>query len=63
MRVNAFGEEPTESLLQPGDVAYASLDALISAETGHVIDVRRIDPLQAPIEKTEAAGTGTGPRA
>jgi ribitol-5-phosphate 2-dehydrogenase (NADP+) / D-ribitol-5-phosphate cytidylyltransferase len=63
MRVNAFGEEPTESLLQPGDVAYASLDALISAETGHVIDVRRIDPLQAPIERTEAAGTGTGPRA
>ena len=45
MRTKAFGEEPPESLLQSSAVARASLDTLLSGSTGHVIDLRRADPL------------------
>ncbi len=45
MRTKAFGEEPADSLLASIEVARVSLDTLISGTTGHVIDVRRVDPL------------------
>ncbi|MGH3413543.1 MAG: SDR family NAD(P)-dependent oxidoreductase [Marmoricola sp.] len=44
MRFRAFGEEPQESLLDSRSVAQASLDVLLSAGTGHVVDLRRQDP-------------------
>jgi len=50
MRTKAFGQEPPESLLESAAVARASLDTLISASTGHVIDLRRIDPVQAALD-------------
>jgi 2-C-methyl-D-erythritol 4-phosphate cytidylyltransferase len=46
MRTKAFGDEPETSLLKSTDVAHVSLDTLISAETGHVVDVRRLDPFE-----------------
>jgi 2-C-methyl-D-erythritol 4-phosphate cytidylyltransferase len=45
MRTKAFGEEPAGSLLESEVVARASLDVMISGLTGHVIDVRKDDPL------------------
>jgi 2-C-methyl-D-erythritol 4-phosphate cytidylyltransferase len=41
MRVNAFGDEPEDSLLSPDDVALAAIDTLARDVTGQVIDVRR----------------------
>lgn len=55
MRTKAFGEEPPESLLESEVVARASLDTLLSAETGHVIDIRRLDPFSSHVEAAEAA--------
>jgi ribitol-5-phosphate 2-dehydrogenase (NADP+) / D-ribitol-5-phosphate cytidylyltransferase len=45
MRTKAFGEEPAGSLLDSVAVARAALDALLSNQTGHVLDLRREDPL------------------
>lgn len=45
MRTKAFGQEPPESLLDSMSVARASLDSLLSLETGHVLDLRKTDPL------------------
>jgi 2-C-methyl-D-erythritol 4-phosphate cytidylyltransferase len=45
MRTKAFGHEPPDSLLESEVVARASLETLLAAGTGHVIDLRRIDPL------------------
>jgi 2-C-methyl-D-erythritol 4-phosphate cytidylyltransferase len=45
MRTKAFGYEPPESLLDSMSVARASLDTLLSEGTGHVIDLRKSDPL------------------
>jgi len=45
MRTKAFGEEPAGSLLESEVVARTSLDVMISAQTGHVIDVRKDDPM------------------
>ncbi|HET9257023.1 MAG TPA: SDR family oxidoreductase, partial [Pseudonocardiaceae bacterium] len=45
MRTKAFGQEPPESLLDSMSVARASLDSLLSQETGHVLDLRKTDPL------------------
>lgn len=45
MRTKAFGEEPAGSLLDSEVVARASLDVLISSLTGHIIDVRKDDPM------------------
>ena len=45
MRTKAFGEEPAGSLLESEVVAQTSLDVLISPQTGHVVDVRKDDPL------------------
>lgn len=41
MRTRAFGDEPPGTLLSSVDVASRSLDVLLSAQTGHVIDIRR----------------------
>jgi ribitol-5-phosphate 2-dehydrogenase (NADP+) / D-ribitol-5-phosphate cytidylyltransferase len=40
MRTQAFGEEPPGTLLPARDVGLASLDVLLSDQTGHVVDVR-----------------------
>lgn len=40
MRTSAFGVEPPETLLSARTVALSSIDALISDESGHVLDVR-----------------------
>jgi len=45
MRTKAFGVEPANSLLESTVVARASLEALVSPSTGHIIDLRRLDPL------------------
>jgi 2-C-methyl-D-erythritol 4-phosphate cytidylyltransferase len=46
MRTKAFGAEPADSLLDSTVVARASLDTLLSRGTGHIIDLRRDDPLE-----------------
>ncbi len=43
MRTKAFGDEPAGTLLTSQEVAVKSLDVLVSAQTGHVIDIRRGD--------------------
>ena len=45
MRTKAFGHEPPDSLLESEVVARASLETMLAPGTGHVIDLRRIDPL------------------
>ena len=45
MRLRAFGSEQSGTLLSPMAVALTSVDVLVSELTGHVIDVRLIDPL------------------
>jgi len=50
MRTKAFGEEPADSLLESEVVARASIDTLLSPGTGHVIDLRRADPLTLAIQ-------------
>ncbi|MGZ8744713.1 MAG: SDR family NAD(P)-dependent oxidoreductase [Nocardioides sp.] len=45
MRTKAFGEEPPGTLLTSEGVARASLATLASGETGHIVDIRREDPL------------------
>lgn len=45
MRTKAFGEEPAGTLLESREVARVSLATLLGSATGHVIDVRRTDPL------------------
>ncbi len=64
MRTKAFGDEPAGSLLESGEVARASLDTLISGETGHIVDIRRVDPLgshQAAAESSAADAVSDGP--
>ncbi|MCQ2341577.1 MAG: 2-C-methyl-D-erythritol 4-phosphate cytidylyltransferase [Paludibacteraceae bacterium] len=41
MRIKNFGNEPEGSLLDPKDVAFASINTLFSKATGEIIDVRR----------------------
>ena len=57
MRTNAFGAEDPDSLLESQTVAKASLDVLTSGDTGHILDIRRLDPLNA---ETAAAFAGGG---
>ncbi|MDN5894294.1 MAG: bifunctional cytidylyltransferase/SDR family oxidoreductase [Nocardioides sp.] len=47
MRTRAFGEEDPATLLESEVVARASLDVLLGRQTGHVIDVRKSDPLSS----------------
>ncbi len=53
MRTKAFGEEPAGSLLTSQAVALTSIDVLLSALTGHVIDVRRVEPGSTGMSRTE----------
>ena len=55
MRTKAFGLEPADSLLSSDAVAETSLDVLISAFTGHIIDVRRADPFTSHALSSELA--------
>jgi 2-C-methyl-D-erythritol 4-phosphate cytidylyltransferase len=59
MRTNAFGAEPPGSLLASEVVAATSLDVLLADQTGHIIDVRRVDPL-APTELEGGLATDPG---
>ncbi len=65
MRTRAFGEEPPGTLLPARDVGLASLDVLLSEQTGHVVDVR-LDPAPGPVttppgeEDASDAISGTG---
>jgi ribitol-5-phosphate 2-dehydrogenase (NADP+) / D-ribitol-5-phosphate cytidylyltransferase len=54
MRTKAFGQEDPAGLLESETVARASLDILISEKTGHVIDVRKTDPLSVASLEYEA---------
>lgn len=54
MRTKAFGEEPPDSLLPVRTVGLASLDVLLSPETGHVVDVRRETAPAAPDSPDQA---------
>ena len=45
MRTKAFGDEPPDSLLDSRSVARSSLDVLLSEGTGHVLDLRKLDPM------------------
>jgi ribitol-5-phosphate 2-dehydrogenase (NADP+) / D-ribitol-5-phosphate cytidylyltransferase len=45
MRSRAFGDEPPASLLGSEEVARVSLATLVSGDTGHIVDVRKTDPL------------------
>jgi ribitol-5-phosphate 2-dehydrogenase (NADP+) / D-ribitol-5-phosphate cytidylyltransferase len=55
MRTKAFGEEPADSLLESLSVAAASLDVMLSTGTGHVLDLRKLDPMVESIAPTELA--------
>jgi len=50
MRTRAFGEEPAGSLLSSASVAETSLGVLVSAWTGHIVDVRREDVLTSHLD-------------
>ena len=50
MRTKAFGKESPDSLLDSMSVARSSLDTLLSRSTGHVLDLRKADPLGHGIE-------------
>jgi 2-C-methyl-D-erythritol 4-phosphate cytidylyltransferase len=45
MRTKAFGDEPPGSLLDSMEVAGAALDTLLSTGTGHIVDLRKQDPI------------------
>ena len=45
MRTKAFGQEPPDSLLESMDVACAAIDTLLSNGTGHIVDLRKQDPI------------------
>jgi 2-C-methyl-D-erythritol 4-phosphate cytidylyltransferase len=50
MRTKAFGNEPPDSLLASMSVAQASIDMLLSDGTGHIVDLRKLDPLADPVD-------------
>lgn len=49
MRTKAFGSEDPSTLLDSVTVARSSLETLVGSRTGHVIDVRRDDPLSPDV--------------
>jgi 2-C-methyl-D-erythritol 4-phosphate cytidylyltransferase len=55
MRTKAFGEEPADSLLESMSVAQASIDMLLSDGTGHIVDLRKLDPLADPVDAADLA--------
>ncbi len=61
MRTSAFGVEPPGSLLESEVVAATSVDVLLAEQTGHIIDVRRVDPFAAAeLEAGSEVGVGKG---
>ncbi|WP_223774494.1 bifunctional cytidylyltransferase/SDR family oxidoreductase [Streptomyces sp. 135] len=58
MRARAFGDEPVETLLASEAVAQASVDVLLSAMTGHVVDVRRQDPVASAVPELSSPALG-----
>ncbi len=67
MRTKAFGDEPAESLLTSDAVAQASLEVLLSGQTGNVVDVRRSpdrgpgsSPVAAALSDIQAAAADAG---
>ncbi len=58
MRLRAFGAEEPGTLLSPMAVALTSVDVLVSELTGHVIDVRLIDPLNSAVLAPAAPAGG-----
>ena len=60
MRTNAFGAEPAESLLTAAAVAETTVATLLSPMTGHVVDVRKADPLAAAAPQAEAGDPPAG---
>jgi 2-C-methyl-D-erythritol 4-phosphate cytidylyltransferase len=60
MRTKAFGSENPETLLASEAVARTSLDVLLSALNGAVIDVRRDDPTTGGFEQAIARVLDTG---
>jgi ribitol-5-phosphate 2-dehydrogenase (NADP+) / D-ribitol-5-phosphate cytidylyltransferase len=55
MRTKAFGEEPADSLLDSRFVARASLDVMLSEGTGHILDLRKLDPMVESVDPGELA--------
>ena len=55
MRTRAFGNEPSDTLLDSMTVARAAVDVLLSDGTGHILDLRRDDPLASPSEDSDAS--------
>jgi ribitol-5-phosphate 2-dehydrogenase (NADP+) / D-ribitol-5-phosphate cytidylyltransferase len=53
MRTKAFGDEPLDSLLDSVAVARSSLDVLLSDQTGHIVDLRKSDPLSGVLEEAD----------
>jgi 2-C-methyl-D-erythritol 4-phosphate cytidylyltransferase len=63
MRRTAFPDESRIGMLQPGDVATATLRLVLSDLTGQVLDVRRHDGIGgASATEPEASGSGSGQR-
>lgn len=58
LRKKAFGDEPADSLLSSQAVALTAIDVLLSDLTGHVIDVRRIEPDGGARSRTELEARG-----
>jgi 2-C-methyl-D-erythritol 4-phosphate cytidylyltransferase len=57
MRTSAFGVEPPETLLSARTVALSSIDALISNETGQVMDVRiALDETSLDLDSDDTLG-------
>jgi ribitol-5-phosphate 2-dehydrogenase (NADP+) / D-ribitol-5-phosphate cytidylyltransferase len=44
MRLKAFGQEPSDSLLESAVVARSSLDVLLALQTGQIVEIRKADP-------------------
>jgi 2-C-methyl-D-erythritol 4-phosphate cytidylyltransferase len=55
MRTKAFGQEPAGSLLDSMTVARASIDLLLGSATGHIVDLRKLDPLGGSLDKDDFA--------
>jgi ribitol-5-phosphate 2-dehydrogenase (NADP+) / D-ribitol-5-phosphate cytidylyltransferase len=53
MRTRAFGQESPASLLDSAAVARVSVDTLLSSESGHVYDLRKLDPFAGAVFQAE----------
>ncbi len=53
MRTKAFGLEPADSLLESRLVARAAIDLLLSESTGQIVDLRKLDPFAAALDRPD----------